>query len=82
MEEVECELGLGQEFVPQELWEGGIDAGQYGEEVGLERLDGAFGSVAAVDIGGDKEVLAAPILLDDASVFGAGFVVEDLGGDP
>ena len=31
--------------------------------------------------GGDEEVLAGPVLLDDASVFGAGFVVEDLGGD-
>ena len=80
-EEVKRELGLGQELVPEELREGGIDAGQYGEEVGLERLDGTFGGVTAVDIGGDEEVLAGPVLLDDASVFGAGFVVEDLGGD-
>jgi len=31
--------------------------------------------------GGDEKVLTAPVLLYDASVFGAGFVVEDLGGD-
>ena len=38
-EEVKRELGLGQEFVPEELREGGIDASQYGEEVGLAYLE-------------------------------------------
>ena len=49
--------------------------------MGFERLDGTFGGVAAVDIWRDKEVSAVPVFLDDAFVFGTGFVVKDLGSD-
>ena len=48
--------------------------------MGFERLDGTSGGVA-VDIWRDEKVSAVPVFLDDAFVFGTGFVVEDLGSD-
>ena len=44
----------------------------------LEGADCSFGSVAAVDVGRDELVVALPLLLDNAFVVCAGFVVENL----
>ena len=49
-EEVEGELGLGEEFVPEVVGKGGVDAGKDYEEAGFEGTDGSFGGVAEVDI--------------------------------
>ena len=44
----------------------------------FEGLDGAFGYVASVHVGGDELVGAVPIFSDDSTVFCTGFVVQNL----
>jgi hypothetical protein len=46
--------------------------------VRLESLDGAFGYVAAMHVGGDELVGAVPVFSDDSTVFSTGFVVQNL----
>ena len=79
--EIESEFGLGQEFVPEELGEGGVDSSQDGEEMSFEGLNGPFSGVTAVDVRRHKVVGAVPVLLNDTTVFRTGFVVQHLGGD-
>ena len=43
--------------------------------MGLEGLDGALGYVAAMHVWRHELVGAFPVVGDDATVFGAGFVV-------
>ena len=58
--------------------EGGRDAGEDAEEVGLECTDGTFGDVVVMDIGGHKLVCGFPDVSDVSAVFLACFVVKDL----
>ena len=51
-EKVEGEFGLREEFFPLIVWEGWGYAGEDTEEVRLEGAYGAFGYVAAMNIGG------------------------------
>ena len=51
-EKVEGEFGLQEEFAPQVVWDGGRDAGEDAEEVSFEGVDGTFGYVATMDVGG------------------------------
>ena len=53
-DEVERDLGLSEELVPQVVGEGGRDSGEDAEKVGFEGTDGMFGDVVAVDIGGSR----------------------------
>ena len=46
--------------------------------MGLERSDCTFCGIAPVHMGGPQMVLCVPLLLDDLTVFYAGFVVQDL----
>lgn len=76
--EIEGEFCLGEQRVPEVIWERSIDASEYAEEVCLERLYGAFGSIGSVDVRGDKLVCCVPVLCDGLAVVLAGLVVEDL----
>ena len=67
-----------KEEVPQILGEVGVDACKDREKVGLERLDGMFRGVVAMDIRRDELEHDMQFLLDDVPVVSTGFVVEDL----
>ena len=58
--------------------EGGRDASEDAEEVGLEGADGTFGDVATMDIRGHKLVCGFPDVSDVLGIFLARFVVKDL----
>ena len=58
--EVQGEFCLGQQAVPQEVGKGIRDSFQNGEEVCLERADGTFRDVVAVNIWRDKLDLGSP----------------------
>ena len=47
----------------------------------FEGLDGAFGKVVAVNVGGYKLVGSFPVLRDGANEFRTGFIVKDLVSD-
>ena len=53
-EEVEGHIGLDKEEIPNIFWKSGIDAGEYGQEVGFEGLDSSFSGVATVDVRGNE----------------------------
>ena len=53
-----------EEIVSQIVGEGGRDAGEDAEEVGLECVDGTFSNVVAMDIGGHKLVCDFPDVSD------------------
>ena len=69
---------MGKELVPEEWGEGGGDACKNGEEVCLERLDHAFGYVAAVHVGRNELEGSVPLFFNLLFVGGAALVVEDL----
>ena len=48
-EEIQGDYCLGNEFVPEVEWEGGIDRAKTSNEVVFEGLDGSFGFVSAVE---------------------------------
>ena len=62
--EVQGEFCLGQQAVPQEVGKDIRDSRQNGEEVCLERADGTFSDVAAVNIWRDKLNLSSQFLFD------------------
>ena len=62
--EVQGEFCLGQQAVPQEVGKGIRDSCQNGDEVCLERADGTFSNVAAVNIWWYKLKLGSPFLFD------------------
>ena len=62
--EVQGEFCLGQQAVPQEVGKDIRDSRQNGEELCLERADGTFSDVAAVNIWRDKLNLSSPFLFD------------------
>ena len=57
--------------------EGGRDAGEDAEEVGLECADETFGNVAVMDIWGHNLVCGFPDVSDVSVVFLACFFVKD-----
>ena len=65
---------MGEEAAPQVEGERGIDAGQPGDEVALECVDGFFGRVSAVIVGGGKLVCDAMFCEDGIECLGA-FIV-------
>ena len=78
LEKVECELGLRQELIPEVLGEGLTDAGQNGEELGFEGLDGTFDKVAAMNVWRHELVGSFPILCDGMNELCASFMVMDM----
>ena len=67
MEEVEGHLGLDEGDISKVFWKGGIDTGEYGQEVGFEGLDSLFSRVFSVQVGGYKlkcDSLATHIILE------------------
>jgi hypothetical protein len=65
-QEIQRDLRLWQESVPQVQWKGGVNRGEPGHKVFLESPDGAFSSVASMavrwhqlvsDIIGGEEIL-------------------------
>ena len=66
-----------KEDFPQILGKGGFNACKDRSKLGLERLDGKFRDIAAMDIRRDELELDVPFLIDDAPVVSTGFVVED-----
>ncbi len=77
-EEVEGELSLQEEQVPQVWWKCWVDSSKDGNEVILEGSDGAFGLIATMHVWRDKLELGMP--RKGACLFegSAGFVVHDL----
>ena len=78
MKEVEGHLGLDEGDISKVFWKGGIDTGEYGQEVGFEGLDGPFGGVMKVDVWGNELEPSLTIFLNNSFVLGDGFVVEDM----
>ena len=64
MEEVECELGLRNELVPQEFRERDGHACKNEEKLSFKRLDYAFHCIAAVHVRGNKLDGCVPFSLD------------------
>ena len=62
--EIQGELCLGQEAVPQVVGESVRDSGNNVEEVRLEGADGAFGNVMAMYIRGQELEFCPPLLFD------------------
>ena len=77
-QEIEGEFGLGDEQVPEVLWEVGGNTGKNGNEVGLEGPDGLLGGIAAMDVRRYKLVSCVVFLCDESLILGAGLVVKDL----
>ena len=76
--EVEGELGLGKELIPEEWGKRSGHDCEDGEKLRLESLDHAFRYVAAVYIRENELESCFPLLFDLLRVGGAAFVVEDL----
>ena len=77
-EEIERELRLYKEEVPELEREILVDAGKDGEKVLLEGVDDALGGVVAMHVGGHKLVLDVPVIFNDTLLLDACFIVEDL----
>ena len=67
-----------QKLIPKEVGESFGETGNDAEEVGFEGTDGALGSIAAMDVGGNELVGAVPVFGDDSAIFCTGLIVEDL----
>ena len=50
LEEVESELGLGEEMIPEKVGERVGNAGEDRQKVSFEILDGSLGDVASMDV--------------------------------
>ena len=71
-EKVQGDESLGEEAIPKMQRKVGVGAAESGNEVVLERVDGAFGGVAAVDTRRGKleiDILAAHELLEGRGCF-------------
>ena len=77
-EEVQYELRLREELVPQEVGEGIVDYVKDRKEVGSEGGDSAFGYIEAMDIRRDNLESAVQIFNDGATIINTGLVVKDL----
>ena len=77
-QEVEGELGLLEEFIPQVFGKVGCNSSQDGEEMRLECSDCALCRVATMHVRGDELVAGFPNFRDDAFIFSAGLVVKYL----
>ena len=51
-EQVECDDGLGEQFVPIRCWEPGVTCAQTSNQVILEGPYGPFCGIAAMKVGG------------------------------
>ena len=67
-----------EEVFPEEYGKGVGNSSKDFKEVSFEGADGLFSNVAAVEIRGDELEGAVPIFNNGATVFGTGFVIEDL----
>lgn len=79
-EEVDSDLGLGEEAIPQIKREVVGNTGQDAEEVGFEVADGDLGSVASVAARGDKLNLHVVLVADEGCPEHACAVGLPLGG--
>ena len=78
LQEVTRQLGLGHEEVSEASWEVVCNASQYGYTMRFERADCTLRRIAAVYIRRHKLILGRILLGDEALVFGARLVVENL----
>ncbi len=76
-EEIECDVALQEEAVPFFDREGGVQAGDAGEEMVLPGLDGSFSGIAAMDVGWHEFELDLVFAEGFAEIFGA-FIVQDV----
>ena len=67
-----------QELVPEVVGEGFADAGQNGEEVGFESLDGMLGKAVAMNVWRHELVGSFPNICDGTNELCASFIVEDM----
>jgi hypothetical protein len=77
-EEIEGEFSLWQKKVPKVQGKCGVDAGQYCQEMVLERANSTFSPVLAMHIWWDKLEFCIPLEGDGFFVCHAGFVVKNL----
>ncbi len=77
-DEVEGELSLQEEQVPQIWWKRWVNSSKDGNDVILEGSDGAFGPVAMVHVRRDKLELGTPRKGDCLFEGSSGFIVYDL----
>ena len=77
-QEVECQLCLGKELVPEKVWKRVRDSSKYCQKVRFESANGSLCYVAAMDMRRNKLEGAFPFVLDDKFVGLACLVVEDL----
>jgi hypothetical protein len=78
LEEVEGELSLQEEQVPQVWWKRRVDSSKDGNEVILEGSDGVFGPIETMHVWWDKLELGTPCKGDCLFEGSAGFIVHDL----
>ena len=77
-EEIEGEIRLLEEEVPEVFREGVVNAYEDGKEVVLEVLYGTFSGIVTLYVRGHNLLSYMPFILDDMLVFGAESVIKNL----